>query len=256
MRTLIVIPARLGSWRFPDKPLTMIEGMTMIEHVYRRSLLTENSAEVVMAVCEEKVFKACEAFGAKVVMTATDHQTATDRVAEAALILGYNNPDDIVVNVQGDEPVVPPPVIDMTVGLLEENRELKCANMVEVITDVSDLSNHHRIKAIISRNNRLLYLTRQAVPATVFDINKQGVFYRQTCVMAFRGDFLRECSHLQRTPLELIEGIDMLRLIENDIPIATGIAPFVTQPVDTPEDVTKVVEMLKSDPWFQSGYRR
>jgi len=255
MRTLIVIPARLGSWRFPDKPMTMIAGMPMIEHVYRRSLLTENTAEVVMAVCEKKVFQSCEAFGAKAVMTATDHQTATDRVAEAAQILGYNNPDDIVVNVQGDEPVVPPPVIDMTVGLLEENRELKCANMVEVIRDISDLDNHHRIKAIISRNNRLLYLTRQAVPAAVFDIKKRAVFYRQTCVMAFRGDFLQEFSRLPRTALELIEGIDMLRLIENDIPIASGISPHLTQPVDTPEDVPRVEEILKTDRWFGEHYR-
>ena len=255
MRTLIVIPARLGSWRFPDKPLTMIAGMPMIEHVYRRSLLASGIDEVVMAVCEDRVRDACAGFGAKTVMTRTDHETATDRVAEAAAILGYMGQEDIVINVQGDEPVVPPPVIEMTRTVVMERSDAQCANMVEVIADASDLTNHHRIKAIISRNNRLLYLTRQAVPAAVFDIKKRAVFYRQTCIMAFRGDFLQQFCRLPRTALELIEGIDMLRLIENDIPIASGISPHVTQPVDTPEDVPRVGEILKTDRWFEEHYR-
>ncbi|MEN6318270.1 MAG: 3-deoxy-manno-octulosonate cytidylyltransferase [Syntrophaceae bacterium] len=256
MRVLIVIPARLGSWRFPDKPLTMINGMPMIEHVYRRSLMTSGIDDVVMAVCEEKVLKACEAFGAKSVMTSTDQRTATDRVAEAARIMNYISNDDIVVNVQGDEPVVPPPVIEMTVELLKKNKDARCANMVEVIHNLDDLNNHHRIKVVISQNNHLIYLTRQPIPATVFDINKRAVFYRQTCVMAFRGDFLQQCTNLAQTPLELIEGIDMLRLVENDIPIISGIVPYETQPVDTPDDVPQVVAMLKNDQWFKTGYKR
>jgi 3-deoxy-manno-octulosonate cytidylyltransferase (CMP-KDO synthetase) len=233
----------------------MIAGIPMIEHVYRRSMLASDVDEVVMAICEDKVKNACMAFGARAVMTRTDHETATDRVAEAAEILGYVEQEDIVINVQGDEPVVPPPVIEMTRARVTERSDVRCANMVEVITDVSDLNNHHRIKAVISLNNRLLYLTRQAVPAAVFDIKKRAVFYRQTCVMAFRGDFLQQFSRLPRTALELIEGIDMLRLIENDIPIASGISPHLTQPVDTPEDVPRVEEILKTDRWFGEHYR-
>jgi len=256
MRALIVIPARLGSWRFPDKPLTVIEGLPMIEHVYRRSLLASNIDEVVMAVCEDKVREACELFEAKSVMTGTDHETATDRIAEAARILGYVSNNDIVVNVQGDEPVVPPPVIEMTRDLVTSNSHVQCANMVEVIKDLSDLDNPHRVKAVISQKNRLIYLTRQSIPASVFDIEKRAVFFRQTCIMAYRGDFLQRYCQLKRTPLELIEGIDMLRLIENDYPVASGICPHVTHPVDTPEDVPKVMEMLKTDKWFKNGYRQ
>ena len=256
MSALIVIPARLGSWRFPDKPLTMIEGMPMIEHVYRRSLLASNIDEVVIAVCEDKVRSACESFGAGSVMTGTDHETATDRVAEAARVLGYVNNEDIVINVQGDEPVIPPPVIDMTRALVVSNPDVQCANMVEAIKDLADLDNHHRVKAVISQKNRLVYLTRQSVPATVFDIEKRAMFYRQTCVMAFRGDFLQLFSKLQRTPLELIEGIDMLRLIENDFRIDSGICPHITQPVDTPQDIPKVMKILKTDKWFKNGYRQ
>jgi 3-deoxy-manno-octulosonate cytidylyltransferase (CMP-KDO synthetase) len=234
----------------------MIEGMPMIEHVYKRSLLASGTDDVVMAVCEDRVSGACKAFGAKVVMTSNNHQTATDRVAEAASILGYTHADDIVINVQGDEPVVPPPVVEETMAILMKEKDIHCANLAEVVMDMTDLSNHHRIKVIISRHNRLIYLTRQAVPATVFDINKMAVFYRQTCVMGFRGDFLQSFSKLKRTPLELIEGIDMLRLIENDIPIATAVTSYVTQPVDTPEDIPRVVGILKTDTWFKNGYKR
>jgi len=257
VRTLIVIPARLGSWRFPDKPLTMIEGIPMIEHVYKRSLLARNVDEVVMAVCEDKVASACKSFGAKFVMTDPKTPTAMDRVAEAARLMGYINDDDIVVNVQGDEPAIPPPVIEFTVQLLiNSDSVFLCANPVEVVSDPADLTNHHRIKAVISQNNRLIYLTRQSVPASVFDIKKRSVFYRQTCVMAFRAPFLQTFSKMKQTPLELIEGVDMLRLIENDLPIASALSPYLTQPVDTPQDIAKVVEILRSDKWFQNNYQK
>lgn len=223
----------------------------MIEHVYRRSLLVRDVDEIVMAVCEEEVLKACETFAKTTIMTSIRHQTATDRVAEAARILGYVNNNDIVINVQGDEPVVPPDVINRTRDLVASTNGAPCANMVETVKDPSDLTNHHRVKAVISQKNRLIYLTRQSIPATVFDIRKSAVFYRQTCVMAFRGDFLQHYFQLERTPLELIEGIDMLRIIENDYPIASGISPYTTQSVDIPEDVAKVVDMLRTDPWFK-----
>ncbi|KAF0135208.1 MAG: 3-deoxy-manno-octulosonate cytidylyltransferase (CMP-KDO synthetase) [Candidatus Saganbacteria bacterium] len=255
MRTLIVIPARLGSWRFPDKPLTMIEGLSMIEHVYRRSLLAKGINRVVLAVCEEKVLKAAEAFGAEVVMTSAECHSAIDRVADAAARLGYVSHEDILINVQGDEPVIPPPAIEMTIETLLDDKICECSNLIEEIKDPADLTNHHRIKAIISNNKRLIYLTRQEIPSSAFDIKKRAIFYRQTCVMAFRGDFLQKVSDIPQSKLELIEGIDMLRLIENDIPIASGVIAFSTQPVDTPEDIPKVIEILKNDQWFKHGYK-
>ncbi|MFA4884201.1 MAG: 3-deoxy-manno-octulosonate cytidylyltransferase [Candidatus Margulisiibacteriota bacterium] len=254
MRTLIVIPARLGSWRFPEKPLTIIDGMPMIEHVYRRSLLAKGVEEVVMAVCEDRVLQACEKFGAKIVMTSTQCPSAVDRVAEAARQLGYVSGNDLVLNVQGDEPAMPPPVIELTIEKLKNDPSARCANLIERITDEADLQNHHRIKAVISRHNRLIYLTRQAIPASVFDVKKRAVFYRQTCVIGFRGDFLQEFTRLERTPLELIEGIDMLRAIEHDLPIASGVSEYITQPVDTPEDIGRVIALLKNDPYWQSRY--
>ena len=227
----------------------------MVEHVYRRACLAREIDQVVMAVCEKRVRRHCEDFGATVVDTSPDQPSATDRVAEAAAILGYTGAEDIVINVQGDEPAVPPPAIEATVKRLINADGMRAANLAESIDDPRDLENPHRIKAIVSRNDRLVYLSRQSVPAGVFDIQKQAAYLRQTCVMAFFGDFLQQVHRLERTCLELVEGIDMLRLIENDLPVASGVSPWRTQPVDTPEDVLRVEALLENDIWFKAGYK-
>lgn len=250
MRTLIVIPARLGSWRFPNKPLTQILGLPMIEHVYRRSCMTSDSAKVVLAICEGRLEETCKRLQMDYVMTNQKQPTALDRVGEAASLLGYTNYEDIVINVQGDEPAVPPPVIDFTSKLLLQNSDLGCANPVETISNESELDNPHRVKAILSNKERLIYLSRQSIPCSKFDIDKEAVFFRQTCVMAFRGDFLQKFSLMPQTNLELVEGIDMLRLIQNEFPIASGIIDHATYPVDVPEDISNIENILKQDHWF------
>ena len=250
MRILIVIPARLGSWRFPDKPLTPIMGMPMIEHVYRRSCLVSNVDKVVLAICEEKLEEACHKLQMEYVMTDREQPTAIDRVGEAARSLGYTGHDDIVINVQGDEPAVPPPVIEFVSELLLKYPDVGCANPVERITDKTELDNPHRIKAVVSNNERLIYLTRQSIPSSEFDIDNEATFYRQTCVMSFRGDFLQKFSLMPQTNLELVEGIDMLRLIQNDYPIACSIIDDATYPVDVLDDIKTIENVFQNDKWI------
>ena len=250
MRTLIVIPARLGSWRFPEKPLTPIMGMPMIEHVYRRSCLVSNVDKVVLAICEEKLEEACHKLQMEYVMTDSEQPTAIDRVGEAARSLGYTGHDDIVINVQGDEPAVPPPVIEFVSELLIKYPDVGCANPVERITDKTELDNPHRIKAVVSNNERLIYLTRQSIPSSEFDIDNEATFYRQTCVMSFRGDFLQKFSLMPQTNLELVEGIDMLRLIQNDYPIACSIIDDATYPVDVLDDIKTIENVFQNDKWI------
>lgn len=250
MRTLIVIPARLGSWRFPEKPLTPIMGMPMIEHVYRRSCLVSNVDKVVLAICEEKLEEACHKLQMEYVMTDREQPTAIDRVGEAARSLGYTGHDDIVINVQGDEPAVPPPVIEFVSELLLKNPNVGCANPVERITDKTELDNPHRIKAVLSNNERLIYLTRQSIPSSEFDIDNEATFYRQTCVMSFRGDFLQKFCLMPQTNLELVEGIDMLRLIQNDYPIASSIIDDATYPVDVLDDIKTIENVFQNDKWI------
>jgi len=251
MRTLIVIPARIGSWRFPDKPLVDIYSMPMIEHVFRRSQYVLNVDKIVVAVCDKEVADAAKSFGAEVVETSKDHKTACERVAEAAKILGYTNHNDIVINVQGDEPAVPPPVVELTRSVLLKHDERECANLVELIKNDSDLTNPHRVKAILSVNDKLIFLSRELVPSTVFDIEKRAIFYRLTCITAYRGPFLQNYCELSRTPIEIIEGNDMMRVIEHDLKIYSGVSPYSTHPVDMPDDLPEVLEILKNDKWFK-----
>ena len=250
MRTLIVIPARQGSWRFPEKPLTPIMGMPMIEHVYRRSCLVSNVDKVVLAICEEKLEEVCLNLQMEYVMTDREQPTAIDRVGEAARSLGYTGHDDIVINVQGDEPAVPPPVIEFVSELLLKYPNVGCANPVERITDKTELDNPHRIKAVLSNNERLIYLTRQSIPSSEFDIDNEATFYRQTCVMSFRGDFLQKFCLMPQTNLELVEGIDMLRLIQNDYPIACSIIDDATYPVDVLDDIKTIENVFQNDKWI------
>ena len=250
MRTLIVIPARLGSWRLPDKPLTPIMGIPMIEHVCRRSCLVSNVDKVVLAICEEKLEEVCHKLQMEYVMTDREQPTAIDRVGEAARSLGYTGHDDIVINVQGDEPAVPPPVIEFVSELLLKYPNVGCANPVEQITDKTELDNPHRIKAVLSNNERLIYLTRQSIPSSEFDIDNEATFYRQTCVMSFRGDFLQKFCLMPQTNLELVEGIDMLRLIQNDYPIACSIIDDATYPVDVLDDIKTIENVFQNDKWI------
>ena len=250
MRTLIVIPARLGSCRFPEKPLTPIMGMPMIEHVYRRSCMVSSVYQVVLAICEEKLEEACHKLHMEYVMTDREQPTAIDRVGEAARSLGYTGHDDIVINVQGDEPAVPPPVIEFVSELLLKYPDVGCANAVERITDKTELDNPHRIKAVLSNNERLIYLTRQSIPSSKFDIDNEATFYRQTCVMSFRGDFLQKFCLMPQTNLELVEGIDMLRLIQNDYPIACSIIDDATYPVDVLDDIKTIENVFQNDKWI------
>lgn len=248
MRTLIVIPARLGSWRFPNKPLVDILGMPMIEHVYRRAKMVKQIDEVVIATCDEEIATAAKKFGAPIVMTSKECPTACERVAEAAEIKGYTGKDDIVINVQGDEPAVPPQVIELTMERLLQNDNYELANLVEPLKNSAELENPHRVKAILTVNNNLLFLSRVAVPSTQFDVQKMAKFYLLTCITAYRGTFLTKYKNLLRTPVELIEGNDMMRTLEHEILIPSGVSPYHTHPVDTPEDVDSVMSILRNDP--------
>ena len=222
----------------------------MFEHVYRGSELVANIDDIVLALCDKELYDIAVNKGMKAIMTSNEHKTACERVAEASQIMGYTSHDDIVINVQADEPVVPPPVIEMTRDLLLSKNTNNCANLVEHITDTNELKNRHRVKAILSVNNNLIFLSRESVPSTFFDINKLTTFYRLTCITAYRGPFLQQYCKLSRTPIELIEGNDMMRVIEHDIQIPSGISPYRTHPVDTPEDVKEVINILKNDEWY------
>jgi 3-deoxy-manno-octulosonate cytidylyltransferase (CMP-KDO synthetase) len=238
----VVIPARMASSRFPGKPLVPILGLPMIEHVRRRSLLAPNVDRVVVATCDRVIHDAVVAAGGLAVMTRDSHERCTDRVQEA--MLGLRG--DVVVMVQGDEPLLDPAAISLVSEPLLADDAIRVTNLLSPLESLVDLDNPDIVKAVCNRAGDVMFLTRAAVP--YFRKRRDVPVYRQTGVMAFRVAFLHEFSSLPPTPLEDAESVDMLRVLEHGVPIRGVVALGTTLGVDRPEDVAAAEAGLRSDP--------
>jgi len=237
----VVIPARMTSSRFPGKPLISIEGIPMVEHVRRRAILAQSVDLVVVATCDDVIKTTVEAFGGQAVMTKDTHDRCTDRVEEAMLHL----PGDIVVMVQGDEPLLIPDTISQVVQPLLDDETLNVVNLLSILESANDYTNPDIVKAICNRKGDVIYLTRGAVP--VFKKEVEVPVYRQTGIMAFRSGFLSKYSQLEVSSLEIAESIDMLRVIEHGIRLGSVITSLSMIGVDRPEDVGMVESVLEKD---------
>ncbi len=237
-----VIPARMASSRFPGKPLKHICGKPMIWHVWQRSLLSNVLDEVVIATCDNDIRKVAEAFGAKVVMTSDKHTRSNDRVAEVAKIISC----EIVLNIQGDEPLVNPQLIKDVVSELKNNVGIQCVNPISEITTEEDMQSPHTVKVVSNLKGRVLYFSRYPIPSALINERKHPV-YRQVPILGFRSDFCIKLALLYEGPLELQEGIDLLRAVEHDLHLTTLVTEFATIGVDTPEDLSKVNNLIKKD---------
>ncbi len=237
----VVIPARMASSRFPGKPLVSILGLPMVEHVRRRALLAPGVGLVVVATCDESIVQAVESFGGKAVMTKDTHERCTDRVEEAMEEL----PGDIVVIVQGDEPLLAPDAVQQVVQPLLDDPSLQVANLLSVLESPEDYTNQDIVKAVCDLKGNMIYLTRAPVP--VFRKQVPVPVFRQTGIMAFRGGFLKAFSAMPETALEKAESVDLLRLIENGVRIRGVVVNYGTVGVDRPADVAVVEGVLRSD---------
>jgi len=241
------IPARMNSSRYPGKPLVPICNVPMIEHVYRRSVLSRSLTDIYVATCDLVIREAVAAFGGKVVMTATTHQRGTDRIAEAASQVA---PDaDIVVNIQGDEPLIYPEMIDLAVESLFAHPDVECVNLAAELPH-SKAEDTNEIKMVLDQQQRVLYFSRSIIPSA-FKPDTTYVYLKQVCIISFRSDFLMTFARLPPTPLETSESIDMLRVLEHGHRIRAELSPFITQSVDTPADRTEVETIMYKDPLFK-----
>jgi 3-deoxy-manno-octulosonate cytidylyltransferase (CMP-KDO synthetase) len=236
MRVLGVIPARMGSSRFPGKPLARIGGAPMIEHVYRGTAGSRLLDDVVVATCDREIAAACTGFGARAVLTSSTHDRASDRVAEVSA----GDDAGIVVMVQGDEPMVTPAMVDATIGALSADPEAACVNLCAPILDEREARDPNTIKVVTSRDGRALYFSRAMIPAVFVP----QALHKQVCVIAFRRDALLQFSSLPRGPLEGLESIDMLRFLENGIPVRMQPTDVVTHAVDTVADLERVSGLM------------
>ena len=235
MKVLCVIPARYASTRLPGKPLSMIAAKPMIQHVYERACQAQLPDEVVVATDNELVEKAVLDFGGKAVMTSPDHPSGTDRLAEVALMY----PDvDVIVNVQGDEPMIPPEVIDRLAEVFNSDADLNMATM-KVVMDEEDYENPAAVKVVTDQQGYALYFSRSLMP---YPRNKPEGFkvFNHVGIYAYRRNFLLKYAALAPTPLEKAESLEQLRALENGYKIKVLESDFQGIGVDTPEDLAAV----------------
>lgn len=238
MKVLCVIPARYASTRLPGKPLSLIAGNPMIQRVYERACQAKLPDEVVVATDNELVQKAVESFGGKVMMTSPDHPSGTDRLAE--VVLSY--PDaDVIVNVQGDEPMLPPEVIDrLAEAFADEN--LQMATLKTAMRE-EEYDNPAAVKVVTDLNGYALYFSRSLLPYPRKKPENFKVF-KHVGVYAYRRSFLLKYAALTPTPLERAESLEQLRALENGYKIKVLESDFQGIGVDTPEDLAAVNELF------------
>jgi 3-deoxy-manno-octulosonate cytidylyltransferase (CMP-KDO synthetase) len=230
-----VIPARYQSTRLPGKPLADIGGRPMVEHVYRRACEARTLSRVLVATDDLRVFETVRAFGGEVVMTSPLHRTGGDRVAEVAAGLS----ETLIVNVQGDEPLIAPGMIDAAVLACAASPDVVMSTVRRAITDPHDLDNPAVVKVVTDVSGRALYFTRSRVPFPR-DAETATLCYKHIGLYVYRREFLLHLSRLAPTPLERAESLEQLRALEHGFPIVTVETTTDVMGVDTPDDLERV----------------
>ena len=248
MNIIGIIPARMGSSRFPGKPLAKICNMSMIEHVYRRCILSGTLSDVYVATCDNEIMEAVEAFGGKAVMTKDTHERASDRVAEAMLKVEEEKGEkvDILVMIQGDEPMVTPGMIDESVKPLLDDESIKVSNLLAPIKTAKEHDDPNEIKVVVDQNNFALYFSREPIPSRMRS-GENIPMNKQVCVIPFKRDYLLEFNSLDQTPLEIAESVDMMRVLEYGGKVKMVPTTFETFSVDTEEDLKRVEKLMETD---------
>ncbi len=253
MSVLIVIPARYNSTRFPGKVLAMLEGSPVVEHVYRACLDSTLADRVVVATDHEKVEKAVKDFGGDVVITSSEHPSGTDRAAEVAKSMDY----DIIVNVQGDEPLIKAEMIDDVAALLIEDSSADMGTLVKRIGTVEEYINPNVVKVTCDKKGFALYFSRAPIPyfRDYMGIDSKGIAsvsekltiqycYKHIGIYSYRRDVLLSLSALPQTDIEKAEKLEQLRALYNGYRIKTKETEHETIGVDTPEDLERVRKWL------------
>ncbi len=246
MKSLGIIPARFESSRFPGKPLVKIGEKTMIQRVYEQCRKASSLTEVIVATDDARIFDHVISFGGNVKMTASNHPSGTDRIAEVAASMEDFN---IIVNIQGDEPFIHPKQIESVINLFEKNEDAEIATGVKLIENQSDIFNPNVVKCVFGKNGKALLFSRSPIPflrneeKENWDVSN---FYKHIGMYGFRRDTLLEITKLVPSRLEKLESLEQLRWLENGYEIFTTELPFNSFGIDTPEDLEKANDFLKN----------
>jgi 3-deoxy-manno-octulosonate cytidylyltransferase (CMP-KDO synthetase) len=253
-----VIPARYGSSRLPGKPLADLQGKPLLYHVYHRASQAQTLDEVWIATDDERVYNAAKSFGATVMMTRSDHRSGTDRIAEAAAA----STAEIIVNIQGDEPLMDPFVVDDAVRILREDVGAEMATLRAPIHDFEDVLNPNVVKVVTDEHGYAVYFSRAPIPyprakglsgSSLQEIVRNNPrllkhYYRHIGLYAYRRRFLMQFSKWEPSPLELLEDLEQLRAIEHGTKIKVATAPAAPMGIDTPEDLERIRRMVERNP--------
>ncbi|MBI5203403.1 MAG: 3-deoxy-manno-octulosonate cytidylyltransferase [Nitrospirae bacterium] len=261
MTAIVIIPARYDSTRFPGKPLAPLNGKPLIQHAYENSKKSKLAKEVMVATDSKAIFEAVLGFGGKAVMTSSSHASGTDRIAEAAASLDY----DIIVNVQGDEPLIRPEMIDDVIGLLDD-KKAAMGTLVKKIEDPKEIFDPNVVKAVFDRDRFAMYFSRAPIPyhrelfsakvpkcqsakdSTTTELRNYGAkelfMYKHIGIYSYRRDVLLSLAKMDPAPLEQIEKLEQLRALANGFRIKVKETSFETVGVDTPEDLERAKKWL------------
>ncbi len=249
MRIIGIIPARMGSSRFPGKPLRKIHGFPMVGHVYSRSKMSPILDDLYVATCDHEIAEFVSSIGGKPVMTSHLHERASERAAEALAHIEQTTGQktDVVVMIQGDEPMLVPEMIQESVQPLLDSSTVKVSNLLGKIEEDTEFCDPNEVKVVIDQNNFAVYFSREPIPSGK---KASGTFdkYKQICVISFKRDFLLEFNQLSPTPLEKVESVDMLRVIEHGYKVKMVPTKYRAYSVDTEEDLMHVEELMEHDP--------
>lgn len=247
MNIVAIIPARMNAKRFPGKPIKKILNLPMIEHVRRRVLLCKRLAGVYVATCDDVIKEVVESSGGNVIMTADSHERCTDRIAEAARHIAA----DIIINVQGDEPLVIPEMLNAVTKPFYDDPGLQSVNLVSRIINKDEFNDPNAPKVVTNLLGDILYISREPIPSKVKAPSDEFVKLKQLGLIAFRSDFLQTFSKLEPTPLEMVESVDMMRAIEHGYKVKAVEIEGKMIGVDIPSDIQRVEKIIQSDPLFQ-----
>jgi 3-deoxy-manno-octulosonate cytidylyltransferase (CMP-KDO synthetase) len=246
----VIVPARLASTRLPHKPLADIHGLPMVVRVAQRAALS-NASQVVVAADSIEIVQACQAHGVRAILTQVDHPSGSDRLAEASALLGLK-PHDVVVNVQGDEPLINPELINQVAELLVQRPSASMSTAAHEIHELAEFTNPNVVKVVIDQSQLALYFSRAPIPwwrdgfAKGIQTLPQPAPLRHIGIYAYRVGFLQSFPTLQAAPIETGEALEQLRALWHGHKIAVHITPDVPGPgVDTPEDLERVRALYK-----------
>jgi 3-deoxy-manno-octulosonate cytidylyltransferase (CMP-KDO synthetase) len=260
MSAIVLIPARYSSTRFPGKPLALLRGIPVIEHVYKNSVNSRLADDVVVATDSETIFEKVLSFGGKAVMTSPEHQSGTDRIAEVAASGEY----DIIVNVQGDEPLIRPEMIDEVISLLADG-EASMGTLAKRIERRDEIFDPNTVKVVCDERGYALYFSRAPIPfhRDVFTtearrygsaesapddpVSYSGLsLYKHIGIYSYRREVLLQFSQLKPSRLETVEKLEQLRALEHGYRIKVKETLFETVGVDAPEDLERIEKCLNS----------